>query len=206
MESNQRYLQLEAIAATLHTLENAPLYSYRIEQGYHPVIGEGNPYAPIMLVGEAPGEWEAKSGRPFVGAAGRLLNELLASVELARGDVYITNIVKDRPPENRPPTREEIAFYAPFLTQQIDIIAPKVIVTLGRFAMEYLLDYFDLPEKGDKISRLHGRVLRTQGNKAPEALVPLYHPAVALYNTSQKQTLMADFQSLRPFATGPEQD
>jgi DNA polymerase len=195
-----RQAKLEAIASQLQQLTESPLYAYRLENKYLPVLGEGNPYASIMLIGEAPGEWEAKSGRPFVGASGRLLDSLLQSIDLRRADVYITNVVKDRPPDNRPPTAPEIRLYTPFLQQQIEIIQPKVIGTLGRFAMEFLFDFLQMPQQGQKISQLHGQSLEAQASYGKVAVVPLYHPAVALYTTAQRETLAADFQVLRKLA------
>ena len=135
-ENEDRAAQLQAIAEELLCLEASPLYAYREEKGYLPVIGEGAPDAEIMFIGEAPGAQEAKSGRPFVGNAGRVLDTLLESIGLERANVYITNIVKDRPPQNRDPHVGEIELYRPFLLRQIDIIQPRVIATLGRFAME----------------------------------------------------------------------
>jgi DNA polymerase len=153
-----------------------------------------------MLIGEAPGEREAKTGRPFVGASGRLLDELLASIGLKREDIYITNVVKDRPPENRDPSPEEIVLYAPFLAQQIDIIQPRVIATLGRFAMNFVIEFLEIPVQPlPKISELHGQVLEGQASYGPVAVVPLFHPAVALYSTERKASLLADIETLRPF-------
>lgn len=188
---------MQAIGEELRRLAASPLYAYRQEQGYHPVLGEGDLNAGLMFIGEAPGASEAKSGRPFVGAAGMVLSELLASIGLERPDVYITNIVKDRPPENRDPTGEEIELYAPLLKRQIEIIQPRVIATLGRFAMDFILQAFRLPEQGEKISDLHGKALRTQADYGSVWVVPLYHPAVALYNQGQREVLRADFQILK---------
>lgn len=192
-----RQSKLEAILGELEQLTESPLYAYRVENKYRPVPGEGSPYASLMLIGEAPGEWEAKSGRPFVGASGRLLDSLLKSINLNRTDVYITNVVKDRPPDNRPPTAAEIRLYTPFLQRQIEIIQPSVIATLGRFAMDFLFDFLSMPEKGQKISQMHGRRLEAQAPYGAIAVVPLYHPAVALYAKEQRETLTADFQVLR---------
>jgi len=196
--ANDREGQLKQILAEIENLSESPLYTYRSENGYLPVMGEGNLEAGIMFIGEAPGEREAKSGRPFIGAAGRVLDELLQFIGLARQDVYITNVVKDRPPNNRDPKPEEVALYTPFLIRQIEIIQPKVIATLGRFAMDFILSQFALPEQGQKISQLHGQRLKAQTRYGEIAVVPLYHPAVALYNRNQRQTLEADFQVLQP--------
>lgn len=195
-----RKQQMDKIAETLGGLTKSPLYPYRQREGYHAVVGEGSLDAQIMLIGEAPGEREAKSGRPFVGASGRLLDELLASIGLKREDIYITNVVKDRPPDNRDPTPEEIALYAPLLMEQIEIIKPRVIATLGRFAMTFVIDFLKVPMKQTpKISDLHGQALQGQASYGPVAVVPLFHPAVALYSTQKKSTLVTDFEALRPF-------
>jgi uracil-DNA glycosylase family 4 len=193
--------QLAAIANAVSALETSPLYAYRKENNYYAVVGEGDVDADIMLVGEAPGEQEAKSGRPFVGAAGRMLNELLASINLRREDIYITNIVKDRPPDNRDPRLNEIALYAPFLMQQIAIIQPRIIATLGRHAMAFILEQFQAGATAPKISQLHGQVLMAQAPYGEIAVVPLYHPAVALYNRDQRETLEEDFQVLKQFVS-----
>jgi DNA polymerase len=197
-----RQAKLDALAHELQELASSPLYEYRTQHKYKVVPGEGNAYAKIMLIGEAPGEWEAKSGRPFVGASGRLLDALLQSIGLTRTDVFITNVVKDRPPDNRPPTTAEVRLYSPFLRRQIEIIQPSVIATLGRFAMEFLFDFFAMPEKGQKISKIHGARLTAQAAYGEVIVVPLYHPAVALYTTEQRETLTADFQVLRAAADG----
>ena len=190
---------LEKIAEEILNLEESPLYSYRKENNYSFVLGEGNVEAKIMFIGEAPGEKEAKTGRPFVGASGRFLNELLQSIGMKREDIYITNIVKDRPPNNRNPSVKEIRLYQPFLLRQIDIIRPEVIVPLGRFSMEFILNQFDAPEKGQKISELHGKQLKGTAPYGEIIIMPLYHPAVALYSVDSKQTLVNDFQILKQF-------
>lgn len=191
--------QMEEIARAIRDLEESPLYDFRKQNDYAAVIGEGDVDADIMFIGEAPGEQEAKSGRPFVGNAGNVLDALLESIGLAREDVYITNVIKDRPPENRDPTAAEIELYAPFLAQQIEIIQPKVIATLGRFAMDFILELFDMPEKGQKISQMHGKVLKATAPHGEVAVVPLYHPAVTFYSRDRKQTLEDDFQVLKQF-------
>jgi uracil-DNA glycosylase family 4 len=184
------------ITQQVEALEESPLYAYRVENNYHAVIGEGSLDAAIMFIGEAPGAQEAKTGRPFVGASGRVLDELLESIGLRREDVYITNVVKDRPPENRDPRADEVALYAPFLGRQIEIIQPRVIATLGRFAMDFILARYELPQQGEKISKLHGKPLEIEAGYGPLTFVPLYHPAVALYNRNQRGTLEEDFATL----------
>lgn len=196
--SNQE--KLDALAVELRNLTESPLYDYRQENGYKPVIGEGSPTADVLFIGEAPGKKEAESGRPFVGASGRVLDELLASIDLSREDVYITNVVKDRPPDNRDPRAAEIDLYAPLLDRQIAIIRPKVIATLGRFAMDFVLGKFDAAGQGEKIGRLHGRPIEVEAPYGAVAVLPLYHPAVALYNRDQRGTLEDDFRVLKELA------
>lgn len=150
------------------------------------VPGEGSLTAKIMFVGEGPGKQEDLEGRPFCGASGKFLDQLLASIGLAREEVYITNIVKCRPPSNRDPFEDEKKTCAPYLDAQIRLIKPLVIATLGRHAMNYFL-----PEL--KISEVHGRPLRLNG----QVFIPLYHPAVALYNGSMRGELEKDFSSIK---------
>ncbi|MCB0164315.1 MAG: uracil-DNA glycosylase [Anaerolineae bacterium] len=195
---NDREAQLEKLAEAVRQLEESPLYTYRTENNYAAVFGEGDSQARIMVIGEAPGEQEAKQGRPFVGSAGKVLNELLGLIGLQREDIYITNIVKDRPPDNRNPRVGEIKLYAPFLVQQIEIIQPKVIAPLGRFAMEFILKQFDVFDK-QKISQVHGSVIKAQAAYGEVAIVPLYHPAAAFYNPTLQETLREDILTLRQF-------
>jgi len=149
------------------------------------VFGEGNPDCEVMFVGEGPGFYEDKMKRPFVGRAGQLLDKLIQSVGWRREDVYITNILKRRPPGNRDPLPEEIKAYAPYLTRQIEIINPRVIVALGRFAMNYFL-----PQA--KISRDNGKVFRL----GPRFVIPLFHPAAALRGTGTLNALTESFLKL----------
>lgn len=155
------------------------------------VFGDGNPDAEIVFIGEAPGKNEDEQGLPFVGAAGKFLNEMLAGIKLSRKDVYITNIVKYRPPGNRDPLPEEKKAFLPYLWQQLSIIKPKLVVTLGRHSMNCFL-----PELS--ISVIHGQPKRIKvniGNKKILNLVimPLFHPAAALYNGGMRSTLIEDF-------------
>ena len=159
------------------------------------VLGDGSVDADIVFIGEAPGKKEDESGLPFVGASGRFLNEMLASVNLSRDDVYITNIVKYRPPNNRDPSRDEKQAFWPYFARQLEIINPKVIVTLGRHSMEFFLP-------GAKISEVHGhavhkKVVLHDGSEKEWLIMPLYHPAAALYNGSMRQILIDDFVGLR---------
>ena len=149
------------------------------------VFGEGNPDTEVLFIGEAPGYHEDQQGRPFVGQAGKLLDKLIASIGWERKDIYITNIVKRRPPNNRDPLPEEIAAYAPYLKKQIEILDPKIIATLGRFSMNYFL-----PET--KISQDRGKAFVLKG----KIIFPLYHPAAALRSTTVANDLAADFAKL----------
>lgn len=150
------------------------------------VFGEGSPDAAVVFVGEAPGAQEDLQGRPFVGAAGKFLNEMLASIGLQREDVYIANLIKHRPPNNRDPLPEEIAVYSHYLDKQIDIIKPTLIVTLGRFSMTHFLG------SGFSISVIHGQPKRRHG----KVIMPMYHPAAALYRGDLRPILKADFAKI----------
>ena len=150
------------------------------------VMGDGNLDSDIVFIGEAPGKNEDLQGLPFVGAAGKFLNEMLASAGMERKDVYITNIVKYRPPNNRDPLPEEKAAFWPYLLEQLQIIQPKVVITLGRHSMEYFLP-------GMKIGQIHGEPKRIQFGEQKIVIMPLFHPAAALYNGGLRQTLIDDF-------------
>lgn len=195
---SERTEAMRKIKDEVVALKESPLYEYRTGHKYYPVIGEGSHEAKIMFIGEAPGRTEAETGRPFCGRAGNLLDELLASAGLPRPSVYITNIVKDRPPENRDPSPEEIRIYGPFLDRQIEIIQPKVIATLGRFSMVYILEKFGRFGLGS-IGQLHGRTFEAEAPYGPITIIPLYHPAAAIYNQALKETLLKDFKVLEKF-------
>jgi len=192
--------QLKEIKDEIVNAKNSPLYNFRIKNKFLPVIGEGNHYAKIMFIGEAPGKNEALTGRPFCGAAGHILDELLKSISLDRKEVYVTNIVKDRPPFNRDPLPEEIEYYAPFLDRQIEIIKPEVIATLGRFSMAYIMKKFGLEFELKSISIIHGKIFSTEVSYGKIKIIPLYHPAVAIYNNNTMEILKKDFEILKQFA------
>jgi len=153
------------------------------KQAKHLVPGEGNPDAAVVFIGEAPGKNEDLTGKPFVGAAGKFLDELLLSIGLQRQDVFITSILKYRPPNNRDPLPEEKEAFWPYLQAQLEVIRPKLIVALGRHSANCFL-----PEL--KIGQAHGKPQQWQG----WTILSLYHPAAALYNGSMRQTLFDDFQ------------
>jgi DNA polymerase len=199
-DNDARHQAMNVIRDEVTNLTQSPLYSFRTANTYFPVIGEGSYTADIVFVGEAPGLNEAKKARPFCGASGKFLDVMLAHIGLDRSTVYITNVVKDRPPENRDPTPEEIALYGSFLERQLAIIQPRVLVPLGRHSMKFLLTYAGLGDHVAPISTMHGKVL--QGH-APYGgiinVVPLYHPAVALYNGSMRPVLIKDAEVLKQF-------
>ncbi len=153
------------------------------------VMGDGNVDADIVLIGEAPGKNEDEQGLPFVGAAGKFLDSMLESANIKRSDVFITNIVKYRPPNNRDPEPDEKKAFWPYLVRQLDVIQPKIVVTLGRHSMEYFLP-------GRKISEIHGQPKRISFGESKIIVVPLYHPAAALYNGGMRATLTEDFNKL----------
>ena len=150
------------------------------------VMGDGDVDADIVFIGEAPGKKEDEQGIPFIGAAGKFLNVMLEAASMQRSDVYITNIVKYRPPNNRDPRPDEKQAFLPFLIRQLEVIQPKVVITLGRHSMEYFLP-------GLKIGDIHGQPQVVQLGDNEITVIPLYHPAAALYNGSLRQTLIDDF-------------
>jgi len=175
----------EALAEVARRIAACELCKYAPNQ--NPVPGEGDPDAEIMFVGEAPGAKENETGRPFVGAAGKFLAEMLNSIGLDREDVFIGNAIKYQPPGNRDPLPGEITLQLPFLKKQIAIIKPKLICFLGRHALHALL-----PDETRVISQLHGQLLEVGG----QYYLPLYHPAAALYNGGMRQTLLDDFAKI----------
>lgn len=198
-EAQRKLGELKKVRDAVINFTTSPLYSYRVDNNYFPVLGEGNPDARIMLIGEAPGKNEAERGRPFYGPSGEILNEMLRHIKLKREDVYLTNILKDRCPDNREPSKEDLEAYAPFMMQEIEIVQPEVLVTLGRFSMNYLLSYYNLPEKGQVISKIHGKLMQVQASYGQIYLVPMFHPAMALYTASKKDVIRQDFEKLRLF-------
>jgi len=174
--------QMIEIAERVQACQLCPLY----KTASRGVPGEGSSTAQVFFIGEGPGAEEDKQGRPFVGAAGRSLTQMIESVGWKREDVFIGNVVKHRPPDNRDPEPDEIDACYPYLERQLEIIKPKLIVLLGRHAMGRFLP------SNFKISQEHGKLFRRNGRY----LVPLYHPAAAMYQGSLKKTLEADFKKL----------
>ncbi|HDQ08636.1 MAG TPA: uracil-DNA glycosylase [Methanoculleus sp.] len=159
------------------------------------VPGEGPVPARILFIGEAPGRTEDAQGRPFVGRAGKILDDLLAGIGVSRDEVFITNIVKCRPPNNRDPTPAEIEACRPYLEQQIALIRPEVIVPLGRFAMRWVLESHGV--KPGPISAMHGTVVRIRWSGGKRTVVPVYHPAATIYRPVMREALAADFGTIR---------
>jgi DNA polymerase len=184
-------MDLTELSTSLHNCQRCRLSSGRTQV----VFGTGNPKADIMFVGEAPGFYEDRQGEPFVGAAGKLLTELLQSVGLSRADIFIANVIKCRPPNNRDPLPDEIETCKPFLLQQIELIKPKLVCTLGNFATQTLL------EKKVGITKVRGQVIQL----ANFIVFPLLHPAAALHQGNLRGPLMEDFKKLKSVLDGMNQ-
>lgn len=169
------------------------------DTAHHLVFGEGSADARVFFIGEAPGKNEDLQGRPFIGSAGKILDELLASISLNREDVYITSILKYRPPKNRNPGLEEIESHVPYLIDQLLIIEPKIIVTLGNFSTRFVLGQFDIAKMSavPGISTLHGKIEQITHKHLRSSVIPLYHPAAILYQRSLTESLKQGFQVIQ---------
>ncbi len=181
---------MEEVATEIMACRKCTLWKKR----RNPVPGEGDFNADVMFIGEAPGYWEDVKGAPFVGSAGEILDEMLSKIGLSRDRVYIGNILKCRPPENRDPLASEIQACVPYLNQQIRIIKPKIIVTLGRHSTSYILSKWGLETGG--ITKLHGREYEVELLGFRVLVIPMYHPAAVLYNPKYRTGLESDFQLL----------
>lgn len=197
-EIRRKETALKAMRMELFNAKDSPLYAYRTQNNYFPLLGDGNPDADIVMIGEGPGKYEAVQGRVFVGPSGEVLDELLLGIGLARNDIFITNLIHDHS-SSKSPTMEQIAFYSPYVDRMLNIIQPGVIVTLGRFATHYLLKRLNLSEQDKGISHLNGKLLRAQASYGDINVLPLYHPAAVLYTASLKETLRQGFEKLRVF-------
>ena len=186
MKENEKTEKLRKIKEEVFKCRKCDLYKERIKNNFFPVIGEGNHNAKIIFCGEAPGLNEAKTGRPFCGEAGIVLDNLLSYINLKREDIYICNLLKCRPPGNRDPRKEEIRACSPYLSSQIEIINPLVIITLGRFSMAR---YFQKA----RISKIHGKATWHDGH----LIIPMYHPAAALHQPKLRSVIMQDFAQLK---------
>ena len=195
MSTNQSLL--DAIAQQILNCRKCPLHKTR----KNPVPGEGNPQAKIMFIGEAPGYWEDVKGKPFVGAAGKFLDTLIAILNLSRKDVFITNVLKCRPPKNREPSPNEVQQCTPYLDKQIRIIQPKFIITLGNYSTGYILSKAGLPFNG--ITQAHGKFYETTILDLHVTVFPTFHPAAGLYSGRYKKLLQQDFQLLKKEISKP---
>ncbi len=189
-------MSLEEIAEEIRKCTRCPLHLTRTNA----VPGEGNPKAKIVFIGEAPGRNEDLQGRPFVGAAGKLLTELLEGIGLTRRDVFITNVVKCRPPNNRDPKPEEISACLPFLKRQLEVIDPDMIVALGRHSALTLLKLANREERS--IMKVRGKVFEVELFGRKRKLIPTLHPAAALYNPRLRPLLEKDFKLLEKILSG----
>ena len=177
--------QLQYIAHLVGECKKCDLY----KTATNSVPGHGNPNANIVFIGEAPGAQEDQQGLPFVGNSGKLLDKLLSTISVPRSDVFICNILKHRPPENRDPLPLEMKVCTPYLKAQLKIIKPKLIITLGRFAMNYFF-----PE--ESISKVHGQVRKIIWQELSLTIIPVYHPSAGLRNGAMLKSLQEDFLSI----------
>jgi DNA polymerase len=179
-------MTLEELSASLHNCQRCKLAKLGRSQV---VFGVGNPHASIMFVGEAPGFYEDQKGEPFVGAAGKLLNDLLQSAGLSRSEIYIANVIKCRPPNNRDPEPDEVETCKPFLMEQISLIKPKLVCTLGNWATQTLM------ERKVGITKVRGQAFYLKDF----VLFPLFHPAAALHQGNLMESLREDFKKLKAY-------
>jgi len=189
---DEKLKKMKELEAEIKSCKKCPLYKTR----KNPVPGEGNLNAEIMLIGLGPGKEEDKQGRPFVGAAGKFLNELLSLAGLKREEVFIGNVMKCFLPNNVA-TEEQIKACTPYLDKQIEIIRPKVIITLGNVATSYILKKFGIKAEG--ISKLHGKVFGVRNLFGRMKIIPMYHPATALYNPGMKDVLREDWKKVKKY-------
>jgi len=182
---------LDVIAAEVVACRKCRLWKTR----KNAVSGEGNPNSQVMFIGEAPGYWEDVKGKPFVGAAGKFLDTLLSEANLSRQNVFIGNILKCRPPKNREPQPNEIKTCTPYLERQIQIIQPKIIVTLGNYSTSYIFSKAKIPFNG--ITQAHGKFHKTSILDTQVNVFPTFHPAASLYSARYKKQLIHDFRTLK---------
>lgn len=183
--------KLALIEKTVKNCKKCSLSENRINS----VPGEGFSNANILFIGETPGKNEDIQGRPFVGRAGKLLDNLLDSIQLSRDEVFIANILKCRPPKNRNPLKKEIDMCTDYLDEQIEIIKPKIICPLGNFASSYILQKYQIEPK--KIGEIHGKTFKVKSSLVELKIIPLYHPAYAIYNAKSITILQNDFKNLK---------
>ena len=182
--------ELHELKQTIANCKKCDLWKIR----NNPVVGNGSLASNVIFIGEAPGYHEDMQGIPFVGRAGKVFDDLLKSINLKREDVYVCNILKCRPPDNRNPLDIEIKACTPYLDKQITVIKPKVIATLGNFATSYILEKFGL--QAEKIGKIHGQTFHIKNLLFESRIIPLYHPAAATYNPNMKSVLLDDFKAI----------
>lgn len=192
---NSKEKEYEQIRKKIKNCKKCSLWKTRTNT----VTGQGNLKTKVMFIGEAPGAQEDKKGYPFCGKAGKILDELLDSVGIKREEIYITNILKCRPPRNRNPKKNEIKACILHLEKQIEIIQPRVICTLGNYSTAYIFNKYGLEAKIRGISLIHGKIFEPKGFFSSLRVVPFYHPAAAAYNPRLKKTLKKDFKTLKRF-------
>ena len=198
MDPEEKRLKIDKLRAQIASCTRCPLHATRTNT----VPGEGDVNADIMFIGEAPGRNEDLQGKPFVGRAGDVFDQLLDSIGLTRDQIYLCNILKCRPPNNRNPLASEICACVGSLDIQIKIVNPKIIGTLGNFATTYVFEKFHLPPT--KISSVAGRVIDVETPFGPKKIVPVFHPAVATYNVHKMDLLLSHFQAFKPFCVDPK--
>lgn len=195
-QGNYRFMEsdeLDALADAINDCMRCALGGMRNRA----VPGEGNADAELMFVGEAPGRQEDLRGRPFVGAAGRILDEMLGQLCVTRTEVFIGNILKCRPPGNRDPVSQEIERCTPYLARQIDLIRPEILCPLGNFAIAYILHRYGIQPQS--ISRVHGTIFEARDGVKTLRIVPLYHPAALIYNPKLRTVMQRDLELVRRF-------
>ena len=198
MDPEEQQSKIDKLRAQVASCTRCSLHATRTNT----VPGEGYVNADIMFIGEAPGRNEVLQGKPFVGRAGDIFDQLLDSIGLTRQQIYLCNILKCRPPGNRNPLASEISACVGSLDLQIKIVNPKVIGTLGNFATTYIFEKFQVPP--EKISSVAGRVIDIETPFGPKKIVPVFHPAVATYNVHKTDLLISHFQAFKPFCADPE--
>jgi uracil-DNA glycosylase family 4 len=186
---------IDKIEEDINNCKKCSLWKERIQ----PVVGSGSYKSKIVFIGEAPGANEDKTGVPFCGTSGKILDSILEKIDIKREDVYICNILKCRPPKNRDPLKGEIDICTEYLERQIEAIQPDVICTLGRFSMAYIMERFGLKDLIEPISKIKGKVFETDFFSKKIKIIPLYHPAVAAYNGGKRKELEEDILILKGF-------
>lgn len=198
-EESVRQKRLRQLDSDIRNVKSS-LGDLRRKNNKKHVPGEGDPLAKAVIVAEAPGAKEAESGRPLVGPSGKVVNEeILPSIGKSREDFYITNIVKDRPDKNEDPTKKDIQTYAPFLDREIEIIQPKIIITLGNFSTQYILKRYGAEDEAGPITKIRGQFFEVNMPYGKALVFPLFHPAYTIRNRSKREILLADFAKLKKY-------